>query len=176
MRGAGVRRFVFALVTALSVAVLALGPGAEAAAKSKTYRPPWRTGPSAKVSTGGGYQDNATGRMGMLFACTSGRAPYQSFRVVHKVWPKVSSVTLAFDGGVDPNSMIFLEMWTSTDKKLGSAVLKGPNGAVGGTLTMKPKVAPKKNTGVFIEFGLRGASCPGISLSGAQFTSVTVRA
>jgi hypothetical protein len=176
MRGAGVRKLAFVLVAALSVASVLVAPSADAASKSKTYKPPWRTGPSAKFSTGGGYQDNATGRMGMLFACTSGRPPFQSFRVLHKVSAKVSSVTVAFDGGVDPSSSIFLEMWTPADRKLGSATLKGPNGAVGGTLTMKPKIAPKKNTAVFVEFGLRGTSCPAVSVSGAQFTSLTVRA
>ncbi|MGH2736642.1 MAG: hypothetical protein ACRDKZ_13765 [Actinomycetota bacterium] len=165
------------------VATLFVAP-AQAGKQKGTYAPPYKNGPQGGDDFNHVYRDADSGTMGVLRIYPGvppvvGCAPEPSagwsmFRVTHTVTRPVSTVTIVFDGMLDPYTWVTGGVRDGRGEWLGVAKLQGPHSGAG-RLKVKLFDRPQRGERVTVEFGLQlGDACPQLGGGTAEFSSVKV--
>ncbi len=176
--------FVRITLGALLAVGLLVASGLETVAKSRTYEPPYKKGPSGGDEFNRIETDPQTGEMSIWrvfpgFSPVVGCEPepdagWAMFRV-DKVRGPFRDVTVHFDGRLDPYAWATVGVRKPSKDWLGVAKLQGPhNGA--GELKLRLPRHVRAGQEVEIEFGLQlGDACPQVGHAEATFESVKVK-
>jgi hypothetical protein len=175
-----------ASLLAVCLCLLVAIPGAAAGKdKNKSYRPPYKKGPSGGDAWNYVHSDPQSGEMAVFRVFPGippvvGCAPEPSagwamFRVKHRVAEPVDAVELHYEAFAEPYTWITVGVRGADGDWLGVRKSQGPHYG-DGKLIAKVFDKPQRGDIVWIEFGLQlGDACPQVGGGAATFPRVVVR-
>jgi len=178
------RKSFVALLAALVVVGVVLAPAASGRGKKSTYEPPYKAGPSGGDEFNYVSADPETGEVTVLRAFPGippvvGCEPEPSagwamLRAPHQVHKRITKVTVAFEGQLDPYAWVTAGVRGANGEWLGVEKFQGPHTGAG-EVVVRLNEQPKRHSKVTVEFGLQlGDACPQAGGASATFPSIIV--
>lgn len=178
------RRAPIAALVALVLALSVVAPAAAGKSKADTHKPPYKKGHQGGDEFNYVHADPETGEVA-VFRLFPGISPvvgcepepdagWATLTQPHHVLGRVGTVTVNFDGVLEPYAWAYAVVWDSKGDSLGLAKFQGPHFGAG-KLKVKLFRQPKKHSEIEIEFGAQlGDSCPQVGAAMLSFPSIKV--
>ena len=178
------RRGVVAAVVATFVALSLAVPATAGKDKADVHKPPYKKGHQGGDRWNYVHADPKAGEVAVVrtfpgFSPVVGCAPepdagWATLTQSHHVLGRVNTVTVNFEGAIDPYAWVYGVVWDSKGDSLGLAKFQGPH-AGDGKLKINLFKQPKRHSEIEIEFGAQvGDSCPQVGGAAVSFPSIKI--